>query len=101
MYSQSLNSVGRFVQSHQHEEGPAIGSAVVWHKPTCAGADDARSGAHPEIVRAQVRYRHRFYQLGPKRFRQRVPYSRVAGIDRGQAELEVVSHFTNLMHEVG
>jgi hypothetical protein len=25
-------------------------------KPTCARADDGRSGAHPEMVRAQVRY---------------------------------------------
>jgi hypothetical protein len=36
-----------------------------------------------------VRYPHRFYQLRPKRFRQRVTYSRVVGIDRGQAELEL------------
>jgi hypothetical protein len=64
-------------------------TAVVWLKPTCARAVDGRSGAHPEIVRAQVRYPHRFYQLPPKRFRQRVIYSRVVGIDRGQAELEL------------
>jgi hypothetical protein len=49
-----LDLVGHFVQSHQH--GPATGTAVVWLKPTCARADDGRSGAHPEMVRAQVRY---------------------------------------------
>ena len=40
-----------------------------------------------EAIRAL--YRHRFYQLPPKRFRKRVTYSRVVGKDRGQAELEL------------
>jgi hypothetical protein len=40
-----------------------------------------------EAIRAL--YRHRFYQLPPKRFRQRATYAREAGIDREQAELEL------------
>jgi hypothetical protein len=42
----------------------------------------------PNSFRAQVRYRHRFYQLPPKSS-AKVTYARIAGIDREQAELEL------------